>query len=145
MNCVYRSTLLLAVALAFTGCGPSRKLDMPPLHPVKGSVSFRGRPTAGVRVIFNPITDIGKIKYAPVAITDDSGAYQITSLIPGDGAPVGEYAVTFEWPDHINDPLNPDPTPEIDRFRGVYANAGNTQFKVTVQAGENTVPQFNLR
>ncbi len=141
---VFRLTLLLAFGLLMCGCSQGHQLNMPPLHPVNGTVALRGRPTAGIRVIFNPVTDIG-IKYSPVAITDITGAYQITSLQPGDGAPVGEYAVTFEWPDHINDPSNGDPTPEIDRFRGAYVSVEKSQFKVIVQAGENTVPQFDLR
>ena len=137
--------LLGLFLLPCVGCGDSRKLDMPPLHPVTGKVTYRGQSAPGLRVIINPITDIGKIKYSPAAVTDATGNFQITSLRPGDGAPVGEYAVTFEWPDHINDPMNPDPTPEIDRFRGHYANAQSTMFKFTVKDGENVVPPINLQ
>ncbi|WP_425616166.1 hypothetical protein NA78x_006105 [Anatilimnocola sp. NA78] len=117
---------------------------MPPLHPVKGTVTFRGQPAVGFRVIFNPLTDIGKVKYSPAALTDATGTFEITSLKPGDGAPVGDYAITIQWPDHINEPTNPDPVPEVDKLRGAYNNPQRSKFRVSVLPGPNTLLPFAL-
>ncbi|WP_254513479.1 hypothetical protein [Anatilimnocola floriformis] len=140
------SGLLIAVALV-AGCSQKHptQLDLPKLHPVSGTVTYQGRPATGFRVIFNPVTKIGKYDILPQTVTDDAGGYKLTTEKPDDGAPEGEYVVTFLWPDQINKPENPDPVPEVDKFRGAYANKATSTFKATVKAGDNVIPVFDLR
>jgi hypothetical protein len=96
-------------------------------------------------VTFHPLGDIGALKFAPSAITAADGVYRLRSYQPDDGAPLGEYAVTFEWPDHIIHADDIDPVPEVDQLRGAYSRPENSQFKVTVHAGDNVVPPFVLQ
>lgn len=134
----------LLVALLLAGCD-NRQVKLPPLSPVKGNVNYRGKPAIGFRVVFHPQTDIGKLQFSPSAITGSSGEFELRSLHPSDGAPLGDYAVTFEWPDHLNKDTDTDPVPEIDKLRGAYANPANSKFRVTVKAGPNDLPPFELK
>lgn len=149
MTRCFRIGLLLAVAMtavAVVGCGETTRVPpLPPLHPVSGSVKYRGQPAAAFRVTFHPQFDIGPTKYHPSAITDDAGNFAVTSLKPNDGAPAGEYAVTFEWPDHFIQNTDPDPVPEVDKLRGVYNKPEQSRFKVQLNAGENALPPFELQ
>lgn len=149
MSQFFRNNRWLVVVIAalggLQGCGQaSRVPPLPPLHPVSGSVKYRGQPAAAFRVTFHPLTDIGPTKYHPSAVTDGAGNFQVTALKPNDGAPQGEYAVTFEWPDHFNQPADPDPVPEIDKLRGVYNRPEQSRFKIRVNVGENALPPFEL-
>jgi hypothetical protein len=138
------SWILPALLLAAVGCSQSRELDLPPRHPVAGVVKFRGQPASGFRVTFHPLTDIGTLKFAPSAITGPDGSFRLRSYQPDDGAPLGQYAVTFEWPDHLIREDDPDPVPEVDQLRGAYSNPQASAFKITVVEGNNQVPAFEL-
>jgi hypothetical protein len=135
---------MLAAAMASIGCQQSRALDLPPLHPVQGVVKYRGQPASGFRVTFHPLSDIGALKFAPSAVTAADGSFKLRSYQPDDGAPAGEYAVTFEWPDHFIREDDPDPVPEVDQLRGAYSNPQASAHKVTVVEGSNQVPVIEL-
>lgn len=136
----------LSLLLAMVGCGDGRPvLKLPTRHPVQGKVSYRGQPAAGFRVVFHPTGDIGALKFAPSAVTGTDGSFKLRSYDPHDGAPPGEYAVTFEWPDHFISDTDPDPVPEVDQLRGAYSRPEQSKFKVNVVAGENVIPPFDLR
>jgi hypothetical protein len=138
------AVVFTGAALMIVGCG-SGEPQLPPLHPVKGSVKFRGRPAVGFRVVFHPQTDIGKLQFAPSAITGETGEFELRSYHPSDGAPVGDYAVTFEWPDHLNKDTDTDPVPEVDKLRGVYANPASSKIHIQVKPGLNELAPFELK
>ena len=140
-----RLLTLVCLAIVAHGCAETSLVPpLPPLQPVSGSVKYRGQPAAAFRITFHPLTDIGPTKYNPSAITDAKGSFRLTSLKPSDGAPQGEYAVTFEWPDHFNKETDPDPVPEVDRLRGVYNKPEQSRYKIQVHVGENSLPPFEL-
>ena len=87
---------------------------------------------------------MGRAQFAPSAVTDDNGEFRLQSYHPDDGAPVGEYAVTFTWPQHVNTGDESDPVPEVDQLRGLYSDPRKSRFKVTVREGENTLEPFVL-
>src|SRR5438309_11557517 len=64
------------------------------LHPVQGKVFYKNQPIAGTLVTFHPkgATDLRTLR--PVGLTKEDGTFTLTT---GDqeGAPVGEYVVTF--------------------------------------------------
>jgi len=134
------STLLLAIG----GCSESREPSLPPRHPVQGKVMYRGKPASGFRVTFHPLNDIGNLKFAPSAITAPDGTFRLRSYDPDDGAPLGDYAVTFDWPDHLTSSDDPDPVPEVDRLRGAYSDPQRSKLKVTILAGNNELQPFVL-
>ena len=60
--------------------------------PVTGKVTKGGQPVSGAVVTFQPNAADGK---AASGTTDDTGAYQLTTLVNGDGALPGSYKVTI--------------------------------------------------
>lgn len=135
--------LTLALLLA-TGCRKPPPPPGPPAHPVHGKVLYQGRPAKGFCVIFTPLNATWKVKFAPAAMTDENGEFQLRSYQPGDGAPAGDYAVTFQWPDHINTGNEPEPAPEVDQLGGRYSDPKKSQFKAVVHEGENSLEPFVL-
>jgi hypothetical protein len=133
------------VTLLMGGCEKSHGPALPPLHPVKGKVMYRGQPAKGFRVTFHPLQEIGPVKFAPSAITESDGTFRLRSYHPDDGAPLGEYAVTLEWPDHLINADDPDPKPVTDRLRGAYADPQRSQIRVSVVAGANELQPIVLR
>jgi hypothetical protein len=142
-----RSPLIAALlwSLALGGCSESLEPQLPLRHPVQGKVIYRGQPASGFRVTFHPLQDIGQLKFAPSAITEKDGSFRLRSYEPDDGAPLGDYVVTLEWPDHLIQADDPDPKPEVDRLRGAYSDPRRSQIKVTVTAGQNELQSFVLR
>lgn len=133
---------LTLLVLLSGGCGQTDGLALPARHPVEGKVVYRGKAAQGFRVTFHPLGDIGEVKFAPSAITAEDGTFRLRSYEPDDGAPAGDYAVTLEWPDHLNKAEDLDPKPEVDRLRGAYSDPQRSKFKVTVAEGENQLQQF---
>lgn len=76
-----------ALAAAVAGCFGSNR---PPTYPVSGTVTWKGKPVEGARVVFVPQQPGGQ---AAAGITDAQGRYRLTTYVEGDGAPEGEYRV----------------------------------------------------
>ena len=109
-----------------------------------GKVLYQGQPAKGWRVAFYPLSEQGKLKFAPSAVTDDKGEFRLRSYSPGDGAPLGEYAVTFQWPQHVNTGDEPEPVPEVDQLQGRYSDPRTSRLKVVVHEGDNALEPFRL-
>ncbi|HEY1189320.1 MAG TPA: hypothetical protein VGE74_16830 [Gemmata sp.] len=89
--------------------------------------------------MFHPLFDMGSVKFTPTGTTGADGTF---TLVSGhDGAPVGEYAVTFTYPE----PWDPQEggTP-VDRWKGKYSNPAKPRFKITVKEGDNSLAPFRL-
>ncbi|MEI7701385.1 MAG: carboxypeptidase-like regulatory domain-containing protein [Planctomycetia bacterium] len=95
--------LITLVVSGMTGCGEAPK-DLPtvPIHPVKGTVTLDGKPIAGARVSLQAVQGAKPGDINPNAVTDESGAFQLSTYAPLDGAPEGAYSVTVSWPVVIN-------------------------------------------
>jgi hypothetical protein len=79
--------ILLAVFGCSSGNSPNTVL-------VKGTVKVDGQPTAGINIIFNPVSGDG---VSAGGITDSNGNYRLTagSHSVGSGIPEGEFIPTF--------------------------------------------------
>src|SRR5262245_41463518 len=75
-----------------TGCGKKGWLET---YPVKGTVLVDGKPAKEVSVLFHPKQEVGNRPYVPSGKTDEKGEFALSSFVEGDGAPAGEYDVTF--------------------------------------------------
>lgn len=82
--------VLLALPLVIAGCGPKR----PELVPASGVVTFEGGPVAGAQVTFMAPT----AARAAYAVTDDAGAFVLSTFGKGDGAAPGTHVVTIAKP-----------------------------------------------
>lgn len=82
-----RLVVLGLLASQFAGCGSSA----PPLAPVRGRVTFDGRPLAKVRVEFHPEVPINDPRYVRwLAQTDENGEF----IMKCDN---GQLGVTVGW------------------------------------------------
>jgi hypothetical protein len=135
----------LVAILMPSGCGGPAKLAGPPPQPVRGKVLYQGKPAAGFRVSFNPLAEQVGPRFAPAAITNENGEFQLRSYHENDGAPVGEYVVTFAWPQAVSNGDPDDAPTQVDRLRGSYSDPKRSQFKVSVREGENALEPFGLK
>lgn len=129
--------------MSIAGCG-GKNIKPPKTVPVTGKVMLKGKPAAGVRVKFHPQFDIGEIKYVPEGETSADGSFVLSTGAPGNGAPPGDYAVTFEKPEIESARKSNYLETEIDRFQGKYADPEDTPWTVTIDAGENRLEPFEL-
>ena len=136
----------LVSAVVFVGCSGEKPPAGPLAYPVKGKVVYRGQPARGFKVAFHPIELWEGSHFFPTGTTDENGEFQLQSYQPCDGAPAGEYVVTFECLQTMRGP-DPDDVdqPTFDRLQGRYNNPQTSQYKVTVQEGENLLDPFVLQ
>ena len=129
-------------ALLAAGCG-SGKLSAPSTSPVSGTVQLKGKPVAGVKVTFHAKFDMGgDVKFTPNGMTNKDGKFSLSTAAANDGAPPGEYAVTFELLRAGTDKAGLDV--EVDQWKGKYADPEKSTFKVTIQKGDNALQPFDL-
>ena len=147
-DCRPRRLLAAALVAGLTvaaGCSEPAPLPGPEPTPVSGSVVYQGRPAVGFRVALHPAQPWEGAQFAPSATTDAEGKFQIHSYRENDGAPPGEYVVTFTWPQEVSSG-DPDDAPRIvDRLRGKFSDPRRSQFSATVESGENMLDPFVLK
>jgi hypothetical protein len=134
------SAAAFAFALAAPACSGDRR---PPLHPVRGTLIVGGQLAAKAVVVLRPASPgpwKGPIPHGEVG---PDGAFRIGTYAADDGAPAGEYTVTFTWPEVRTDPETHDVVSE-DRLMGRYAEAAKSPWKVTVKPGDNDLGPFAL-
>lgn len=141
------AALTLAVGLAAIGCGKSEPLPGPKPFPVTGTVTYDGKPAADFRVIFHPVKEFDGPQFSPSAMTDAEGKFALHSYAKedSDGAPAGEYVVTFQWPTLVSSGDDGDAPIEKDRLRGKFANPKRSKWRVQVVAGDNDLETFVLK
>lgn len=127
----------LAVQL-LAGC--SGDLSVPSTVPVKGVVTYKGKPALGIRVKYFSQDGQRENTFIPTGDTDKGGHFALSTGAPLNGAPQGQYNVAFEWP--MLDPKQAVET-EIDRLKGKYSDPATSKFQVTVD-GSNSEHVFAL-
>src|SRR5262245_41994744 len=90
MNCQW-GIILCAVSLLFAGCGDAGKVKV---YPVKGNVTFKGKPMiGGGSITLMPLTAM-EGQAAGGAIQKD-GTFALTTYEEGDGSMAGEFRVVI--------------------------------------------------
>lgn len=89
------------LAVLFCSCSDSN-LPAPnnpkPVFPVTGIVVIDGQPAADVKVQCVPFDGVDKENpTSSMAFTNERGEFRILTYYDGDGAPEGEFALTFLW------------------------------------------------
>jgi len=128
----------LAVQL-LAGC--SGDLSVPATVPVKGVVTYKGKPVLGVRVKFFRQDGQHENAFIPTGETDKGGQFALSTGAPLNGAPEGQYNVAFEWP--MLDPKQAVET-EIDKLKGKYSDPAKSKFQVTVDGSKSEPHTFAL-
>jgi hypothetical protein len=85
-----RWSVLLGVFAVLTGCGGGS--DAPATVPVKGVVTYQGKPVAKLSVSFIPEKGL-----LATGTTDAEGRFVLMTQKPGDGAMVGSYKVAIAF------------------------------------------------
>lgn len=93
---------LLVGLVLLAGCSSG---NGPTLAPVSGAVRFKGQPMKDIAVVFYS----GQGMMAS-GLTNAEGKFQLSTLSPGDGAPVGEQRVTFVYKDPAESVIPPPST-----------------------------------
>jgi len=121
-------------------------------NPVHGKVLYKNEPIEGVLVTFHPkqknsMTDL------PTGQTGEDGTFTLMTG-KGEGAPEGEYVVTFYCPQQAEEKAGKKAKPRgmvmqkfdtEDRFKGAYAKEQKSNFTVVVKSGKNELEPFNLK
>ena len=131
-----RDVLAALVCAAVVGCGGG--ISAPRTVPTSGTVLFKGKPAEGVKVTLHPKFDM---IFTPNGVTGKDGRFILSTGAPVDGAPPGEYSVTFELLRAGADNRGLDT--EFDVWKGKYANP-DTAPKVTVGSSATILEPFRL-
>ncbi len=144
-----RSGVVLAFAaaiIASTGCGGTS------VHPVKGKVTFNGKPMkGGGSISFVPTgNQAGKTAGGEI---DQDGNYVLTSNKTGDGSMTGEFRVVIYQTVEQEPEATADGTkaaksvmavPVADRIPLIYCDPVNTPLTAKVEAKDNVI-DFDLK
>ena len=139
--------LLAAAAL---GCGDD-SLDV---YPVRGKITFDGKPiVGGGSIAFMPTTE-QEGKMAGGTITED-GAYEMSTYAEGDGSIPGEFRVVIVQvvetePEATQDGQAPAEASgasvaQSDRIPAIYSDPYNSPLTATVEAKDLNEANFDLQ
>ncbi len=151
---------LLGLFVCATACERGNEPRLP-VYPVKGCVTYEGKPLSGALVIFQPARDQaggsakpdpGRNTQTATGRTNAQGEFALTSYLPEDGAAAGDYQVGI-----VNQPaskieqglLSTIPAsktkPAADPLRNAYADPATSTLKAHVEPGPNQLPCFELK
>ncbi len=137
--CRGRRRLIGCWVALLSGCGPQPLKTVP----LSGKVTVNGKRAGRVKVFFTPTAPPQGKAVLPSAESAADGTFRVSTLLPDDGLPPGEYAVTALWPTY-----RPGGDQEIegpDRFQGRYNDSKNPPLKVVVKEGQTELPPLELR
>jgi hypothetical protein len=140
MSLYWKLLMVAAVTCSLAGC--SGKVG-PVCYPVRGQVSYKGKPLAEAMVVMHRLGGDVEGKQKPMAYTSANGEFAVTTLQPGDGAPPGDYAVTVELravQTGGEEPVRNGP----NVLPAKYAKPANSNIKFAVKEGENQIPAINI-
>ena len=119
MRSLFLSRLFLIILISLlTGCTRSEYPNE--TYPVSGRIQTRdGTPARDVRVTLHSEKLLSEgDPFRPSGMTDDEGTFRLTTYETHDGAPVGNYAMTFRWAAPQKTVLDPIPK---DKLRNRFA------------------------
>ncbi len=136
------AALLLVGTAGLIGCS-AKHPDRLSVFPVQGQVTVNGQPLANAFVVLHPKGGSDPRLLAARGQTDQNGNFKVTTYEAGDGAPVGEYAVTVEYHPLINLGGSYEPGPNV--LPPKLASPSTTDVTVRVAASPNTLPPIDVR
>ncbi len=133
----------LTMSLFMVGCNskppaPRGEVDT---FPLSGKVLVNGEAKPGVMVIMNyqPIRKGEDSPPPPGGKTNEAGEFKIKTYRTDDGAPAGDYVITFTWPDGGKNQLRMGGDyVEEDWFDGKLADRKTSTYKFTVKDDGST-------
>jgi hypothetical protein len=139
----YSIVLLLWAVVGIAACSTAPPENQRPVHPVRGRVTFQGKPAKGVFVLFVPVNEPAEaVDPRPRAETEEDGSFSLSTYGENDGAPLGEYIVTMSWQGGVRPDGSEEPP---DKLLGRYAEVGKSKLRASVKEGPNELPPFQLQ
>ena len=132
-----KALAVAALALCVSACGGKQRL---PVFPVRGKVFFQGKPAAGAVVVLNRVGQTDPTAVLPQGTVGTDGTFQVSTYGKNDGAPAGDYAVSFVWL-LTNSKTESEWTPLPRR----YMVPGQSGVRVTVNEKVNELQPLQLR
>jgi hypothetical protein len=135
--------ILFALAcLLAVGCGGKNAPRA--TYPVSGSVEYNGQIPVGGMVVLNPVSkpDDGKQFFTPRGTVNSDGTFKLWTYELDDGAPAGDYIVTFSWHGNVTDEDLQNAQTELMPMK--YRKPETSDIKVTITDGENQLEKFVL-
>ena len=116
------------------------------VFPTSGIVRVGGQPVSGATVVlFGATPEVsGPGTVPPQGVTDESGAFRLTSYELDDGAPAGAFKVTVFWPEPTPDNAGEMFQPK-DRLKGKYSNPETSGLTAEISEGGGELPPFELK
>jgi hypothetical protein len=145
MNRLVFSTILAVFALCFASCGSAGAKK---LYPVDGKLLYKGKPAAGVQVIFHLQNDSSPQAVVPSGVTVEDGSFTLTSYNTESGAPAGSYYVLLFWPEHRSPggkTAHQVKSIPGDFFKGRFTDQKKPGFFADVKAAPNHLDPFEIR
>lgn len=130
-----KSFTAVLMAMVMVGCGKKELVDPNelPTSPVTGIIHVDGKPVNMIRVVANDTAEPARTVVPPSGFTNDTGKFSLTTFREGDGAPAGEYRLTFQYGSMA---MIMGRQYQGDKFKGKYAKKDDSKFTLTVKAGE---------
>ncbi len=133
---------IFLVLVCPTGCSRGPRAKRPQTYPVRGTVTFDGKPLEQATVMFNPVA----AGNGAIAVTNRSGEYALTTFVPDDGAVPGEYKVAITkvvLGNASESPMAVPPDPK-NVLAPRYGNSDTSGFRATVEAKPDNTFDFSL-
>jgi hypothetical protein len=111
------------------------------VYPVTGKVLLDGTAPEGAAVVLHPLDDSLTIR--PRGVVGADGTFRLTTYLPSDGAPIGEYKLTVQWNKSVD--VDGEPVPGPNLLPAELARPESTTFKVAVQSGKNELAPLEIR
>lgn len=136
LPCFVRWASLLFCLVCLTGCGSDWQAST---YSARGIISINGLPPEGALIQLHPTGEPTDVRHSiPWALVQNDGTYTLTTYESGDGAPVGEYAVTIKWSPDVTSPSFED------RLKNAYTNPADSEWKFTITRGKNSLPPIEI-
>ena len=138
------ASILLVIGTAAVALQAKSLDTAPTLFPAKGTAMLNEKPIAGASIVLYR-ADAGSTTrgFHSRAIVDEDGRFELGTLRPQDGAPVGNYVVTIVWNKQTITNGRVETSP--NRAPAKYASRETTDLKVTITKGTNQLPAFELK
>ena len=138
------TAVLFSIVAAFsaTGCNKADN-DRVQVFPVNGQLQWNGKPLAEAFVVFHPRESGATAAPAAHGQTDQEGKFRLTTYEAGDGAAVGEYAVTVQHYELIKSGDSYSAGPNV--LPKKIADPTTTNITIRIAAGANQLEPIEIQ
>ena len=120
---------MLLLTTVVSGCSKPAD-DRIKTYPITGEIVVDGKPAASLPITLHRVNGIDpQHPTVSSAMTDENGKFSVSTYEANDGAPVGEYILTFSWGELNRLSMQY----EGDKLKGRYSTPETSKFRVKVE------------